>query len=487
MAGERLRVSQSGVLARSLPVGRRNKREGETGDEGRPMARETEAGVEETPGGADADVPRPAPHAGPVRDSARRKALALFLVAGVILVQLAPFLAPRLRYAFTPVPRVGRRHAPAPVTLRAADLSAAEEVVFGEVRRATFPGAALAVGERGATVLERGYGRVGWTRLALPADPDRTLYDVSSLTKVMATTTAVMLLVEDGRMRLDDPIAKWLPAFRGGGREKVTVEQVLSHTSGLPAGRGVEGGSPRERIGHLIATVPLIDDPGASVLYSDVGFVILFEAASRAAGEPVPTLLRRRVWGPLGMASTRYAPGILCRVCAPTLSLRDGRPFAGKTNDPLGRELGGVVGNAGLFSTAHDVGRFAAMLANGGELDGVRVLKAATIAEFARPRKGTRALGFEWFCREGTVPYHEKCREPYAFGHTGYTGTSIWIDPARGVWVALLTNRTYLPRAPADRIRTVRRRLFETVAARRDTAAAGDSSAAAALPPSRGS
>ena len=164
------------------------------------------------------------------------------------------------------------------------------------------------------------------------------------------------------------------------------------------------------------------------------------------------------------MTSTRFEPGIGCPVCAPTLTLEDGTPFAGKTNDPFSRDLGGITGNAGLFSTAHDLGRFAAMLANGGELGGVRIVKEATLRQFrqAQPHAGTRGLGFEVFCREGTVPDAKGCKTPYAYGHTGYTGTSMWIDPERGIWVVLLTNRTYLPKAP-NNIRLIRRRLYNLV------------------------
>ena len=417
-----------------------------------------------------------------------RKAVVWVMLASVFLLFLYPFSpGVRLRYLLTPYPRLGATHpgaeprggAPEVVDVRAEHLAEAEEEVARELEREAFPGAALAVGQHGRALLERGYGRAGWTRFALPVDPDGTLYDLSSLTKVLATTTAVMLLVEDGKMRLDDPVSRWLPAFRGEGRDSVTVRHLLAHTSGLPAGRELPGETPREKMNHLIRTVALIDKPGASVLYSDIGFIVLGEAAARAAGEPLEALLRRRVWTPLGMASTRFQPGLVCPACAPTLSLSDGTPFAGRTNDPVARELGGVTGNAGLFSTAHDVGRFAAMVARGGELDGVRVLRAETLRQFTTPQRGTRALGFEWFCREGTVPNHEECREPYAFGHTGYTGTSFWIEPRRGVWVVLLTNRTYIPRAP-DRIRRTRRRVFNTVtgltaATRADsTAAASD-------------
>jgi CubicO group peptidase (beta-lactamase class C family) len=206
----------------------------------------------------------------------------------------------------------------------------------------------------------------------------------------------------------------------------------------------------------------MIQQPEETVLYSDVGFIVLGRVVERAAGEPMDSLLQRRVWGPLGMNSTRFQPGRGCHQCAPTLTLEDGTPFAGETNDPLARQLGGETGNAGLFSTAHDVARYAAMLAGGGALDGVRVIQESTVHEFTQPQPGagTRDLGFETFCREGTVPDQKGCRTPYAFGHTGYTGTSLWVDPSRDIWVVLLSNRSYDPHASND-IQVVRRRLFD--------------------------
>jgi CubicO group peptidase (beta-lactamase class C family) len=379
-----------------------------------------------------------------------------------------PFvISPRFRSVFQRVPAIRSRDviAQASRVVPPARLAAAERVVRGEVAREGFPGAALAVGVRGTTLLEVGEGRTRWGRLAPPVDADETLYDLASLTKAVATTTAVMILVDDGKMRLDDPVSRWLPHFTGRGREKVTIRHLLTHTSGLPAAMPIRDfGSPGDRLYRVVASVDLISTPGEDVLYSDIGFVLLGLAASNAAGQPLPAFLRKRVWEPLGMLHTRFEPGIGCSVCAPTLTLEDGTPFAGKTNDPFSRELGGITGNAGLFSTAHDLGRFAAMLANGGRLGGVRIVKEATLREFTRPQPGagTRGLGFEVFCREGTVPDEKPCKTPYAFGHTGYTGTSIWIDPSRGIWVVLLSNRTYLPRAE-NHIRLIRRRLFNLV------------------------
>jgi len=410
------------------------------------------------------------PEPAPPRLFSRRRRLVAWAMLACFAVALAyPFVFfPRVRYIFSAVPRIRAAEvSDAPQTvIPAAALAGAEQVVQKEVRRGGFPGAALAVGVRDRTLLLTGIGRVGWGRLSQPVDADATLYDLASLTKIVGTTVAVMVLVDDGKMRLDDPVVRYLPHFTGGGREKVTIRHLLTHTAGLPAAVPVEeDGGPGDRLFRLVSTVQLISEPGDDVLYSDVGFVLLGLAASNAAHQPLGAFLRKRVWGPLGMTGTRFDPGHPCGICAPTLTLEDGTPFSGETNDPFSRKLGGITGNAGLFATGRDVARLAAMLANGGELDGVRVVKEATVRRFMTPQPGAglRALGFEAFCREGTQPDQKPCKTPpYAIGHTGYTGTSLWIEPERGIWVVLLSNRTYLPKAP-NHIRKVRRDLFNLV------------------------
>jgi CubicO group peptidase (beta-lactamase class C family) len=316
------------------------------------------------------------------------------------------------------------------------------------------------VGER--VELLRGVGRIGWTSNASEVDPAETRYDLASVTKAMATVPAVLLLVEEGRMGLDEPVARYLPVFSGGGKDAVTIRHLLTHTSGLPAGAILRGEARWQKIDRLLRRIPVNGAPGRRVEYSDVGYVILYEAARRAAGEPLPNYLQRRLWEPLGMTSTGFSPGLDCEECAPTGRLRDGRLYRGRPFDETAQSLDGITGNAGVFSTARDVARFAAMIANGGELDGVRIFRPETVREFARaqPGTGTRTLGWEIFCRGKPVPSNQRCDDPYAFGHTGWTGTSVWIDPERGVWVVLLTNRTYETRAPS-RIAEVRRELFD--------------------------
>ena len=338
----------------------------------------------------------------------------------------------------------------------------AEDAILSEIRRGGFPGAALAIGRWGDVVVERGIGRMEWQGDSEEVDAERTIYDLASLTKVVATTTAVMLLVEDGRMELDAPVVRYLPEFRGPGKERVRVRDLLTHTSGLPAWNRLGAPTAEEALALAFA-LPLQRPTGRTVDYSDIGFVVLWAAAERAAGEPLYGLLDRRVFGPLGMTHTTFVPGEGCVQCVPTHRRKDGSLIRGRVHDPIAYRLGGITGNAGLFSTAHDLGRFAAMLANGGELEGVRVLQRSTIEAFTRrqPNAGTRALGWDTpMARGGSAGQKIS---PRAFGHTGFTGTSLWVDPERGSWTVILTNRTFEPHAK-NRIQDLRRTVHDWVA-----------------------
>jgi CubicO group peptidase (beta-lactamase class C family) len=315
-------------------------------------------------------------------------------------------------------------------------------------------------------VLERGVGTLDGGAFSPAVDPDHTVYDLASLTKVIATTTAVMLLVEDGLLDVNAPVSLYLPQFAGGEKHRVTIRHLLTHSSGLPAGASVSAESPEAALNRALA-VPLIARPGQKVEYSDIGFIVLWAAAEAVHGAPLEEMLRRRVFEPLEMSYTFFRPGEVCQRCAPTLD----RPgYRGIVHDPTARQLGGVAGNAGLFSTLHDVSRFAAMLANGGELAGVRVLQQSTIEQFTRrqPGAGTRALGWDTPDERGEGAGGLRISST-AFGHTGFTGTSLWVDPVRGSWVVLLSNRTFAPRGP-NRMQELRRELNDLVAASVDLA-----------------
>jgi serine-type D-Ala-D-Ala carboxypeptidase len=355
--------------------------------------------------------------------------------------------------------------APSPVVFDEARLRAADSLVHREVERESFPGGALVVGVGPQVVHRSAYGRVEWTAGAEFVDTRGTMYDLASLTKSVAAASAVWLLVEDGRMGLDDPVSRHLPEFAGGREYGVTIRQLLTHTAGVRAGAFPRNDDPRVVRRQLVALRPLLV-PGADVLYSDIGYVVLWEAAQRAAGEPLPAFLRRRIWEPLGMGSTRLGVPRGCPECAPTLFLRQTRePYRGGSYDQVARRLGGITGNAGLFATADDLARFAAMIANGGELDGVRIFREETVRAMLAPHEGsgTFTLGWVTYCGEPVESNQVPCDEVMAVGHTGSTGTALWIDPESRTWMVLLTNRVYLPRRRDFVMQDFRRRVFSVL------------------------
>ena len=315
-------------------------------------------------------------------------------------------------------------------------LSRIDEVMARAITAGGFPGASVVVGRDGRVVWQRGYGSLDWG--AGPrVDPARTLFDLASLTKVVATTSAVMLLVDRGRLSLDAPVARYLPEFGDGPpeRREVTIRQLLTHRSGLPAGRNLAaaGGAPADAR-RAVLHAPLVNPPGSRVEYSDLGPDLLAFVVEQVSGEPFETFVRRHVLAPLGMRSTgfRPPPAVRKRV-APTSPGGAG----GIVHDGNARALGGVAGHAGLFSTATDLALFAQMMLDGGEASDQRLASASTVAEFVRPGSGWRALGWET-CPGGGSCGHRLAAT--AFGHTGFTGTSIWIDPESRIFVIVLTN-----------------------------------------------
>lgn len=348
----------------------------------------------------------------------------------------------------------------------------AENRVLEEIQRGGFPGGALAIGRGEKIVVERGVGRITWSAAASAVDPDETIYDLASLTKVVGTTTAVMLLVQDGKMKLDAPVWRYLPQWHQGSKSLVTIRDLLTHTSGLPAWRDIWAPTPAEALARAIAT-PLERAPGTKAEYSDIGFVVLWAAAQSATAEPLPDLLQRRVFQPLGMHRTTFLPGEGCASCVPTHQRSDGSLIQGRVHDPIAYRLGGIAGNAGLFSTAHDLARFAAMLAGGGTLDGTRIFWPWTVRDFTarQPGADTRALGWDTPRADGGGAGGLRI-SPHAFGHTGFTGTSIWVDPDRGTWTVLLTNRTFNPKS-RNRMQAVRRSINDWVALATDSGPLG--------------
>lgn len=324
--------------------------------------------------------------------------------------------------------------------MSAERLATIDRVVNTGIDSGGFPGATVVVGHRGAIVWRKGYGTLDWSDQGTRADAIGTMYDLASLTKVVATTTAIMVLYDRGRLHLDDPVSRWLPAFAGGLKGRVTIRDLLTHRSGLPEGRDLwHGARTPSGARRLVLATPLERAPGSREVYSDLGADVLAMVAEAAARERLNSFLSRSVWKPLGMRHTWFRPpGSLRDHIAPTEnSPPRGYPLRGEVHDENAWALGGVAGHAGLFSSAADLGVFAQMLLNGGEYNGVRIVRASTVALFTRRTAGWRALGWETCPGGGSCGQHMSER---AFGHTGYTGTSLWIDPDRNSFVVLLTN-----------------------------------------------
>lgn len=307
------------------------------------------------------------------------------------------------------------------------------------------PGGVLWV-EHGGVAYHKAYG----SRALIPArEPmtEDTIFDAASLTKVVACTPAVMMLVERGRVKLDQPVQTYIPEFTGEGRETITVRQLLTHTSGLRP--DIETSSDWQGQGTAIAKAcaeKLQSKPGTAFRYSDINFFLLGEIVQRVSGTPLEVFVQREIYGPLKMTDTGFLPPTekLPRI-APTEVVK-GQAWRGVVHDPTARKMGGVAGHAGLFTTAADLARYARMLSNLGELDGVRIFKPDTVRLMTGvqtpPATGVkRGLGWDIDSR-----YSGPRGDVFpvgSYGHTGWTGTSLWIDGASKTFVIFLSNRNH--------------------------------------------
>jgi CubicO group peptidase (beta-lactamase class C family) len=338
---------------------------------------------------------------------------------------------------------------PESVEMSALRLDAITRVVRRGISEGGFPGAAVVVGRRGSAVYSQGFGRLSWGADAPDVSPDRSIYDLASLTKVIGTTTAIMLLYDEGKIKLDDKVITFFPEFGGGAKDSVTVQDLLTHRSGLPAGRDLWrlAWSPSDAQ-HLVLQTPLEASPGTRYIYSDLGADILGFIAERVSGRKLDDMLQEKVFAPLGMTETWYkVPSAARERTAPTatMSVR-GYSLRGDVHDENAHALGGVAGHAGLFSTAGDLSVFATMMLNKGQYLGTRIISDTTVERFTARAAGSRALGWDTCAGHNGVGCG-RYMSARAYGHTGFTGTSIWIDPERDMFVVLLTNRVFESRA----------------------------------------
>jgi uncharacterized protein YbbC (DUF1343 family)/CubicO group peptidase (beta-lactamase class C family) len=307
------------------------------------------------------------------------------------------------------------------------------------------PGAVLLVGHNNAVVYRKAFGRFTTDAKAEPMTPD-TIFDLASLTKVIVTTTCVMRLEQLGQIKLNDPVAKYLPDFAQGGKDEITIRMLLTHYSGLPADldlkeawNGIEEGYTR------VNAAKLVNPPGSTFLYSDVGFVVLGELLQKVSGMPLDQYAQAHIFGPLGMTTTRFNPPKewQARIAPTQRDEHSGLTLRGTVHDPTARQMGGVAGDAGVFSTADDVAKFAqAMLNNGGGVLSPLSVQKMTTPQQAANMPNVRGLG--WDIDSPFSSNRGELLPVGSFGHTGFTGTSLWIDPATNTYIVLLTNSVQL-------------------------------------------
>ena len=346
--------------------------------------------------------------------------------------------------------------------MSAERLATIERVVQRGLDAGGYPGASVVVGRKGFSVFSRGFGSLDWTgrmRVSVP----NSIYDLASLTKVVGTTTAIMVLFDQGRLDLDAPVSRYLPEFAGGLKDQVTLRHLLTHRAGLPAGRELWriAQTPAQARAAVLSS-PIQCVPGNCYEYSDLGADILGFVAEAVSGQRLDELLDEEVFAKLGMSDThfRLSANDAARSAPTEIAPPRGYPLRGEVHDENAWALGGVAGHAGLFSTASDLSVFAQMLLEGGKYNGVRVIADSTVALFTRRAAGRRALG--WDTCDGGAGCGQYLSER-AYGHTGFTGTSLWIDPDRQVFVILLTNRVHAARArrPSKVIADVRNDLAD--------------------------
>jgi CubicO group peptidase (beta-lactamase class C family) len=317
-----------------------------------------------------------------------------------------------------------------------------------------YPGAVVVVGRSDTILYARGYGNYTWSSASPVPNVTSTRWDLASLTKIVATTSATAVLVQQHRLDLDAPVSRYLPEFSGGRKDAVTVRMLLDHTSGMP---------PYAKLWQTAKTVadarkqlfaiPLRRPPGASAEYSDLNAMLAGLVVERVSGESLSAFVDSAVFRAIGMTSTHYLVAAADKVYAAPTGRYRGTPVGGVVNDQNAVALGGVSGHAGVFSTGIDMARFAQAWLNASKDHG-KWLTRKTVGEFftRSAHSDTRVLGWDTPLPPGgkKTSLYGRCATTSTYGHTGWTGTELWIDPAQDLFVVLLTNRSFAPRNPKD-------------------------------------
>jgi CubicO group peptidase (beta-lactamase class C family) len=367
-----------------------------------------------------------------------------------------------------PLPQV----APEMLGLSAEAFVTIDAAVREVLDRGSAPGVVVVIIHNGAVVFRKAYGYRSVEPAKTPMLPE-VVFDLASLTKPIATASALMLLVEQGKLKVSDPLCKYLPAFRRKETEKITLEQLLLHTSGfIPDNPETDYKDGIARAWERLFALNPVATPGSRFAYSDVNYILLGKVVETVSGEPLDVFTHEHLYAPLGMNETGFKPQGKRRDRAAPTEKRDDHWMLGEVHDPRAFALGGVAGHAGLFSTGDDLAVYAQMLLRGGQYDGKRILTAGTVQLMITPRevplkdgkKGLRTYGWDM-----QTSYSGNRGDVFpvgvSYGHSGFTGTSIWIDPRSQSALILLSNGVHPRRNPKDRSILALRHRVATLAA----------------------
>lgn len=312
-----------------------------------------------------------------------------------------------------------------------------DQIIGQAIQRKTLPGAVTNIGKKEGVLSRAVYGK----RDLITKNSLDTIYDLASLTKVVATATSIMILEEQGKLSIKDKVSNYLVEFNSDNKRNITIEDLMLHHSGLPAGTNSVSGENFKAFISRIAGTGLVYKTGAKTVYSDLGFLLLGEIVELASGLTLDQFTQTYIFKPLKMDRTGYfvAPELVS-LCAPTIAKRSCIPHDPKSFNFYPEN----TGHAGVFSTGEDLSRFARMFLNLGTLDGVQVMKKETVVKMTKLTTAERALGWDMLSPYSNPPRGEVFPKGISFGHTGYTGTTMWIDPKSGSYYIFLSNRVLL-------------------------------------------
>lgn len=348
--------------------------------------------------------------------------------------------------------RIVRHGTPEEAGFDPVALTKVDTVVNNAIADSAFPGAVVLVARNGIIALEKAYGRFMYDPSSTPMTTD-AMFDLASVTKVIATTSAVMRLYDEGKIHLDDPIVKYIPQFGQNGKEHITIYNLMVHNSGLPAWRKFYTfcNDPQCVLDSVYAT-PLEYKTGDSTVYSDLGLITMGKLIEHVTGTTLDHYVDSVFFKPLGMANTMYNPphSLLYRIVPTEVDSfwkKTYQPVHGRVHDENAATLGGVSGHAGLFSTAGDLVKILQMEMNGGVYNGTRYIERSTIKKFTSRQSSQSTRGIGWDTRNVDGGFEGKYPSKKTFRHTGFTGTSVVVDPMNKIIVIFLTNRVYPTRA----------------------------------------